>query len=255
MKPLLRLLLGAAERYRERVRHRQLYRRFGADPSLYTRKEGVILGLIASVLDRLGETMGVVYDVGAYNGMWAEAFYLYTRGDVFAFEPLPELHAEIQQRSARSPGIHLQPVACGDRQATVPIYRDSRKVAASSLLAMTNHHRAEFPNTGMSARIPVAMVRLDEWCAEQQIPPPFLVKIDVQGSELAVIRGGRVALAQARYVWSELNFLEFYEGGSTFASVYAELTRMGFELIDCIDLKRSARTDSLLYLDGLFRRA
>jgi FkbM family methyltransferase len=54
------------------------------------------------------------------------------------------------------------------------------------------------------------------------------LKMDVQGSELAVLEGGRGKLAAAVAVQTEISFLPLYEGQPVFDQVDRELRRQGF---------------------------
>ncbi len=250
---VIRALGEVAGKLSARARSSALITRFGSAAEALSAKDRDRLWQITEVLDRLTPPFRTIYDIGAFDGAWSEAFAIYSGGDVFSFEPLPEMGREVAARAARLPRIHLQPIACGTETATRVMHKDGHKTAASSLLPMTDVHRTEFPLTGKSTETSVQIAPLDTWCREHRLPAPDLVKIDVQGFELAVLAGGRETLEQARYLWIELNFEEFYAGGSTFAKSYAALEKLGFALVDLVDPIRSKSNGRLLYLDGVFR--
>lgn len=254
MKTPLSIYRSFRHQYRSFRHQLSLRRRFGKQVSTFTAKELGILTHIAQTLDRFNSDIGIVYDIGAFNGMWSQAFALYTRSDVYAFEPLPAMVGEINKKVEIFPQIHVQPVACGHSNMKTVIFEDEHKTAASSLLIMSDHHKREFQFTGCSHPVPVTVVSLDEWRLENNLPLPTLVKIDVQGAEHDVIAGGVETFKHTRYVWIEMNFRQFYVGGSTFGSIYPILTEYGFELVDCVDLVRSRHNDQLLYMDGIFRK-
>jgi FkbM family methyltransferase len=86
-----------------------------------------------------------------------------------------------------------------------------------------------------------------------QIGPIDLLKLAVQGSELAVLRSGRVALREAVAIHTDISFVNLYQGQPTFAEVDAELRSAGFVPHLIAQLKRWPLTP--LVLDGDPRRA
>ncbi len=75
------------------------------------------------------------------------------------------------------------------------------------------------------AQGPVQTRRLDELT---EIPHLDFLKIDVQGSELAVFRGGTRKLAEAVAIQTEVSFVPLYRKQPTLADVDAELRAHGF---------------------------
>jgi FkbM family methyltransferase len=71
----------------------------------------------------------------------------------------------------------------------------------------------------------IATRRLDDIV---EIEALDFLKIDVQGSELAVFRGGRNRLSGAVAVQTEVSFLALYEGQPTFGEIDLELRQSGF---------------------------
>jgi FkbM family methyltransferase len=71
----------------------------------------------------------------------------------------------------------------------------------------------------------VATRRLDDIA---EIETLDFLKIDVQGSELAVFRGGRDRLSRAVAIQTEVSFIALYEGQPAFGDIDVELRQMGF---------------------------
>lgn len=72
------------------------------------------------------------------------------------------------------------------------------------------------------------LVRLDDYIPRANVPPPDLMKLDVQGFELEVLNGGRHALAHATAVICEVSFIEFYKGQPLFADLATFLNEHQF---------------------------
>ncbi len=231
-----------------------LLSRYGDKTNHLNLKELKCLHHLTKVLDRLEEKINIVYDIGANNGIWAEAFSLYTDSLVYAFEPLPKMIVELYKRHKRSPLIKVQPVACGSEQMRTEINEEVNKIEASSILEMSAVCKSEFSHSKLGESHPetIEVVRLDEWVDENNIPLPSLIKVDVQGYENNVIDGGVETLKNTKYVWVELCFKQLYVGGSTFETIHNKLNSLGFQLIDCIDIVRSKSNDQPIYMDGIF---
>lgn len=78
-----------------------------------------------------------------------------------------------------------------------------------------------------------------------------LIKMDVQGAELDVIRGGLRIVRNSRYLILELQTHDYNLGAPRFEEVVAFLHAEGFAVVDIIDLMYAG--DKLIQVDVLFR--
>jgi FkbM family methyltransferase len=173
----------------------------------------------------------VVVDVGA-NPLELPA---YTRllgmgaARVVGFEPQPEAFAQLQGKDpARevyfphaigSPGPHQLHVFESSGFAS------TFEIDQSSIDFFGNQRWHE--GTRLRETIPLELTALDD---VPDLPAFDLLKIDVQGGELAVFRSGRRALADAVCVIPEVSFFPLYRDAPTFADVHRELVDQGFQL-------------------------
>lgn len=58
-----------------------------------------------------------------------------------------------------------------------------------------------------------------------------LIKIDTQGSEVDIIKGGQQTFKDARFVIAEMSFLKYNEGGCLIDDVIAEMRQLGYRLL------------------------
>lgn len=123
----------------------------------------------------------IFVDCGAYDGDTIAEFRRVT-GDVFqevvAFEPDPQNFAALKSAINGVPGITLQPYATGSRRETVNFTMGGTASKISS--------------TGTCE---VEVVTLDD--ALEGVAPTYM-KLDIEGSELATIEGGRKTIARHR---------------------------------------------------------
>jgi hypothetical protein len=76
----------------------------------------------------------------------------------------------------------------------------------------------------------MTIVPLDDLIAREALPPPDLLKLDVQGFELEVLRGAEKALQSAKWVLSEVSFESYYDQQALFAEIAGYLAAHGFEV-------------------------
>ncbi len=75
--------------------------------------------------------------------------------------------------------------------------------------------------------IPMALTALD---SIKEMPRLDLLKMDLQGGELGVLQGGKIALSEAVAIIPEVRFHRMYEGEPLFGDLDAEFRSMGFKL-------------------------
>ena len=87
-----------------------------------------------------------------------------------------------------------------------------------------------FPGTQEVATQTVEVRTLDDFADELRAGGPSLLKIDVQGAELDVLRGGQEVLQTFQWVYLEMSFVELYDGQPLADEIVDELRTRGFEL-------------------------
>jgi len=174
------------------------------------------------------ERLTAVVDVGAnpingdppYQAMLAEGLCT-----LIGFEPQPEALDALLR--AKGPQETYLPAALGDGERhSLHIAVDS---GMTSLLAPDLSRLAlfnGFERWGAVSHVEaIDTVRLDD---VSEIEHLDLLKIDVQGAELMVFRGGRAKLSRAVAVQTEVSFVPLYVDQPTFGEVDAELRALGF---------------------------
>ncbi len=105
---------------------------------------------------------------------------------------------------------------------------------------------------GVRERIVVPVRTLDDVLDEAGwIGAIDLLKIDTQGAELRVLKGGMRGLERVRLIWIEVSFRPLYEGSAVLSDVYAFLRSQGFRLYSLHEGFRGVDGE-LLQADALF---
>ena len=133
---------------------------------------------------------GTVLDVGANVGAYTLLFgqWVGAAGRVLAFEPQPEIYDGL--------AAHVQLNALGRVVSPIMAAVSDRAATADLIVSGTaGESRLAGAGEAGSATLPTTLVTLDDVCAQRQLRPD-VIKIDVEGWELAVLRGARRLLAR-----------------------------------------------------------
>jgi FkbM family methyltransferase len=187
-----------------------------------------------------------IFDIGSCEGEDAIRYArLFPTAHVYAFEPLRENLAIAQGSIARyAPGadITLVQVALSDADGTADFHVSSGHPEGrprspewdygnkSSSLLPPERHLELFDWITFDRVIQVTTERFDHFCARSGISHVDMIHIDVQGAELAVLRGAGTLLAGTRAIWMEVEAIPLYRGQPLKPEVEAFMTERGFQV-------------------------
>jgi FkbM family methyltransferase len=205
-------------------------------------------------LRRQDLTFGVIIDVGANVGQFAiAATKVFPNAQIYSFEPQSKCCAQLRTNVKNSPNIEVFDYALGSESKPLSL-NINRYSHSSSFLETTEAHDNAFPNTKEVGIEEVRVERLDKIASSIQFQSPCLLKLDVQGFELAVIEGAKNVLDNIDYVILEASFKPLYEGEKLFLDLVLEMSRIGYRLLRPIGFLRDPLTAEILQADVLFAR-
>ncbi len=121
----------------------------------------------------------IIYDIGANRGFYTKKFLTKaTLGQVFAFEPVPENNQRISLLQAAYHNLSIYPIALGSDRGAYPMSIGTDNLKATSSLKTKKE----------DSDIVVSVETLDNIVA-QNFFIPNVIKIDVEGFELEVLKG------------------------------------------------------------------
>ena len=196
----------------------------------------------------MGRLLGVngvqgLLDIGASHGRVARRLLRqFPTAQAYLFEPNPVYEGVLTEASQIDPRLHPQFLAVGDHEGTA-VLNITASPGTTSLLA---------PNATLSAsyreevtiveRREVPLVTLDQWASTVPKVPIHLIKLDIQGGELAALRGAaRLLTTSVKLVYTEIMFNALYEGGAVFSDLDGLLREHGYRLHDIYKLKYNAQ--------------
>jgi FkbM family methyltransferase len=172
----------------------------------------------APTTDFIPRSGWTVIDVGANIGAyttWAAA-HLGEGGRLVAIEPNPVSYEMLTRSIEGLPGlVTAHQLACAAEEGELPLYSRRGYTVSSSLAGFDGAERTDM----------VRVRRLDDVLAEQGVQVVDMLKIDVEGAELAVLQGAQRTLASTNRVVLETT------AGQLSDAVEALLGGLGFELV------------------------
>lgn len=175
-----------------------------------------------------------VIDVGAHHGGFGRLVRNagYT-GRIVSFEPVPDNFARLQEASSGDPAWRIDQRALGSEAGRQPI-NVTRQSSMPSLRAPSAYGRAYFQGQMDIVDTPIIeVVRLDDVlpeCVADLPAPRVFLKVDTQGYDAEVFRGGAASLKHVLAIQSEVAVQAIYEGMPRYTEAIEQLNALGFEL-------------------------
>lgn len=198
----------------------------------------------------------LVFDVGANIGNFSESVLAHQPWvQIHAFEPLVEPRAKLQTALAPyGKGIVINAIALGAERGERLFYVNNFDEASSFF------ENGRVLNGGLYgidfstvATIPVTIDTVANYVGEHRLERIDLLKLDVQGFELEVLKGAEPVLDRIDAIYCEAQFEELYRGGPLAGDIFTWLHKRGFELLRMTEF--SADDDGcLIECDMIFLR-
>ncbi|MEH2523521.1 MULTISPECIES: FkbM family methyltransferase [unclassified Bradyrhizobium] len=199
-------------------------------------------------------SVNLVLDVGANEGQFAQELRLRGyKGKIVSFEPVAEVFGRLQQNCASDKNWHCRNMALGDFTGTIEI-NVSKNTAMSSIADQTDIGRNSIYETDVIRIDTVQIVTLDTIFSEFTDNRVFL-KVDTQGFEQNVLKGGRNSVPRLLGVQLELPLVHLYQETWNFDEALRFMREAGFTLSQMRPVTYYSEDPvSLLEVDCVFRR-
>lgn len=209
------------------------------------RSIGVVsLGTGLSQLRGSGFVPSTVIDIGANRGNWTlETQRAFPSASFVMIDADPVNSAILKQICSSRPRCKFFTALLGaESREEVRFYQMG--TGSSVLSERSSADRNELALT---------MTTLDELVAAEA-NSPILLKLDVQGYELEVLRGAQKVLAEAEIVILECSLIQYNDGAPLFAEVVSFMNEHGFVVYDFCGQMRRDSDGALFQIDVIFAR-
>jgi FkbM family methyltransferase len=185
----------------------------------------------------------MIFDVGAHKGQTSSHLYkLFPNSIIHAFEPSPYLFAEIEKNISKRKNIRCHNFALGEANEKAFLTKPDSDLCGQVVKAQENN------STSISVR------RLDEFCLDENISAIDLLKIDVEGNELSVLKGtsGMLERNAIRAIFLECDFNKEDKQHSYFFDIFDFLSKKNFCFHGLFDVVRYSPSYGIGFCNALF---
>jgi FkbM family methyltransferase len=180
------------------------------------------VALVAGVFRRRRGPQNVMIDVGAHFGYTLERF-LTLGWSVYAFEPDSENRSVLEARYRSDPRVTIDSRALSDQvQESATLYRSPVSTGISTLEPFHEQH---------SPAEEVAVTTLRSAVSEYGIQHVTVLKVDAEGHDLPVLRGGDWDQAPPEVVIAEFDNKKTAVVGHAFEDLAEFLQGRGYQLL------------------------
>jgi FkbM family methyltransferase len=202
----------------------------------------------------LGFEPETVLDVGAAAGT-DELYETFPKAFHVLIEPLEEYHPRLARVVKRYERAEIVIGAAYHTPGEVTIHVHPDLMGSSLYLEDEDSDVNGIPRRVMA-------VTLDHLCSARRLKGPYLIKLDVQGAELDVLRGSEQVLENSEYVVVESSLFQFFKNGPQLTEVLLFMQDRGFVVYDLLDPQYRPLDGAMSQMDlafvketGLFRKS
>lgn len=174
------------------------------------------------------ENINTILDIGAHKGQFALiSKYVFENVKIYSFDPLKSSKDKYNEILKPEDGFFFFNSAIGNKNGFKQI-NISKNSDSSSILNITNKQIKTFKNTEKIKEEKIKIQKLHYLINKKKLITPCLMKIDVQGYELEVLKGSEKLLQNFDYLYIECSSIEFYKDQPFFKDIRKWLKKRNF---------------------------
>lgn len=175
-----------------------------------------------------------ILDVGANRGDTAIKYStLFDQAKVYAFEPFPETYEKLFVNIKEYKKIIPARYAISDKKGEAVLFsninEDTNSLLPSDKIGLSSDQQVKNKSS-----ITVQTETIDNYCLDNNIQHIDILKMDIQGSELAALKGAINLLEKKKIklIYTETYFKQQYQGQPLFHDISSFLYKYGYVIQD-----------------------
>lgn len=181
-----------------------------------------------------------ILEAGACDGTDTVEFARrWPHAKIYAFEPVPELFAEVERHTSHLSQVRRYPIALSDRtgSATMHISEKNGGHRDSSSLLTPAEHLVEYPEIKFTDSVVVPTMTIADWAHGESVDKIDFMWLDMQGMELPTLKAAGPVLATTSAICMEVARRELYAGCAMYDEIISWMGAQGFRpVIDRVTL-------------------
>ena len=187
-------------------------------------------------LRNAGVNPDCIFDVGANIGQFSlSATTVWPMARIISYEPVAESFDQLKSVAKNHPKIEPIASALGSESGESEI-RVTSQTQSSSLRKLHSNHLQAYPHVTERKKQIVEIRTLEDEVGRLKPTGKVLLKLDVQGFESEVIRGGAEALGVFHWIVLETATRPMYEGEVLFDEIKLLMLEKGFRFETPMDI-------------------
>ena len=171
----------------------------------------------------------IIFDIGACVLHWTnEAQRIWTDAEYIVFDAMDSCEFLYQERGLQ---YHMG-LLSNESGKEVDFYQNDYHPGGNSYYIENKEVNPQAPQYfNESHRKKLCTITLDALVHLKQFPPPDLIKMDVQGAELDILKGAQETIKTAKHIILELQVVEYNKGAPLKDTVIEYMDSIGYECL------------------------
>jgi len=203
-----------------------------------------------NLLVNLGFSPRTILDIGAYQGGWTKmAHQIFPLAKIFMVEATPNNESLLKNVSEAS-GLAMALLGDKSKKSVIFYLADPKETSISTGNSIYIE-KTQYFNNRHFIRLP--MITLDFLVEKRKLKNVDFIKIDTQGSELNILKGGKKTVSKAEFILLETQNLEYNDKAPFTEDVVIAMKSYGFRLFDILETHYLS-SGELFQVDLLFAK-